>query len=90
MIKTLGTNRQDLIISMDGVEYIDSSGLGALVGGLKRASEQQGRIFIVCTNPQVTKVFEITGLVKVFPIFATLDAARAALEKPYVPEAVSN
>jgi anti-sigma B factor antagonist len=58
-----------LIVSMEDVEYIDSSGLGTLVGGLKRSSERDGKIAIVCTNPQIRKVFEITGLEKVFPIF---------------------
>ncbi len=51
------------------VEYIDSSGLGALVGGLKRSTEHGGRIVIVCDNPQIRKVFEITGLEKVFPLY---------------------
>ncbi len=80
MIKALNGDNASLIISMNGVEYIDSTGLGALVGGLKRASEKDGHIFIVCTNAQVTKVFEITGLVKVFPIYPTVDDAQKALE----------
>jgi anti-sigma B factor antagonist len=88
MISALGTGRKDLIISMERVEYIDSSGLGALVGGLKRASEQHGRILIVCSKPQVTRVFEITGLVRVFPIFESVEAACAALEGPSVSEVV--
>jgi anti-sigma B factor antagonist len=73
-----GTN---LIINMTDVQYIDSSGLGALVGGLKRATERKGRITLICERPQVRKVFEITGLEKVFPIFSTeqeaLEAASA-------------
>lgn len=82
MLKSLNGENPNLIIAMNSVEYIDSSGLGALVGGLKRVSEKQGRICIVCNNPQVTKVFEITGLVKVFPIFTSLEDAHAALETP--------
>jgi anti-sigma B factor antagonist len=80
MIKALSGDIQHLIISMNGVEYIDSSGLGALVGGLKRVSEKQGSICIVCTNPQVIKVFEITGLVKVFPIFTSVGEACEAID----------
>lgn len=67
-----------MVISMERVEYIDSSGLGALVGGLKRASENNGRIVIVCNSPQVRKVFQITGLEKVFPLYEVeIDAVNA-------------
>jgi len=81
MIDIIDDGGVNLIVSMAKVEYIDSSGLGALVGGLKRTSERKGRIVLVCDQSQVRKVFEITGLEKVFPIFDTeqeaLEAARA-------------
>jgi len=51
-----------------------------LVGGLKRVSERQGTIAVVCTNPQIRKVFDITGLVKVFPIYGSEDDAVKALD----------
>lgn len=69
MVDLIDTGAASLIVSMMKVEYIDSSGLGALVGGLKRSTERGGRIVIVCDNPQIRKVFEITGLEKVFPLF---------------------
>ncbi|MCE5199181.1 MAG: STAS domain-containing protein [Armatimonadota bacterium] len=69
MLELIEEGGQNLVINMSKVEYIDSSGLGALVGGLKRVSERKGRIVIVCDQPQVSKVFEITGLEKVFPIY---------------------
>ena len=70
MVDLIETGAANLIVSMMKVEYIDSSGLGALVGGLKRSTERGGRIVIVCDNPQIRKVFEITGLEKVFPLYA--------------------
>lgn len=75
MIELIESGAVSLVISMDRVEYIDSSGLGALVGGLKRATERQGRIVIVCSNPQVRKVFEITGLERVFPLYTAEEDA---------------
>ncbi len=78
MIESIENGSASLVINMLRVEYIDSSGLGALVGGLKRASERGGKIHIVCEQPQVRKVFEITGLEKVFPICAKeADAVKA-------------
>lgn len=80
MLELIENGAASLVISMLRVEYIDSSGLGALVGGLKRASEHGGRIVIVCDNPQVRKVFEITGLERVFPLFeAEGDAVKKAV-----------
>ena len=69
MLDLIDGGGANMVISMERVEYIDSSGLGALVGGLKRASENNGRIVIVCNSPQVRKVFQITGLEKVFPLY---------------------
>ncbi len=69
MVDLIEGGAASIVISMMKVEYIDSSGLGALVGGLKRSTERGGKIVIVCDNPQIRKVFEITGLEKVFPIF---------------------
>lgn len=79
MLDIIDSEGASVIVSMSDVEYIDSSGLGALVGGLKRVSERNGKIVIVCDKPQVRKVFEITGLEKVFPIYDTEDAAVDAL-----------
>jgi anti-sigma B factor antagonist len=65
-----------LIIALDGVTFIDSSGLGVLVGALRRLKERGDELRLVCTRDQVLKIFRITGLDKVFHIVATLDEAR--------------
>lgn len=59
----------NLIISLEGVRYIDSTGLGVLIGALKKVREHNGTIGIVCNNPQIKKIFSITGLVKIFGIY---------------------
>jgi anti-sigma B factor antagonist len=75
MVSLIDEGNPDLIINMTGVDYIDSTGLGTLVGGLKRASEKNGAIRLICPNEQIYKVFNITGLVKVFSIFDNEAAA---------------
>ncbi|HOK53255.1 MAG TPA: STAS domain-containing protein [Armatimonadota bacterium] len=78
MIDIIEQGHPSVVVSMAEVEYIDSSGLGTLVGGLKRASEKGGRIAVVCRSNQIRKVFEITGLEKVFPLFEDeTEAARS-------------
>jgi anti-sigma B factor antagonist len=68
-----------LVINLENVRYIDSTGLGVLIGGLKRVREHGGTVNLVCSNPQIRKIFDITGLVKIFGIFDNEDAALKAL-----------
>lgn len=65
-----------IIVDLEGVGFIDSSGLGVLVGGLRRAKEREGTIRLVCTRDNVLKVFRITGLDKVFAIFSDVEEAQ--------------
>lgn len=69
----------NLIISLENVRYIDSTGLGVLIGAIKRVREHDGRIVLVCNNVQIRKIFAITGLVKIFEIFETQEEATKAL-----------
>ena len=68
----------DLVVDMAGVDFLDSTGLGVLVGGLKRARSHEGSLRLVCDKEKILKVFRITGLTKVFPIHATVDEALRA------------
>ncbi|GAV31648.1 MAG: STAS domain-containing protein [Anaerosomatales bacterium] len=65
----------DLIVDLEGVSFIDSSGLGALVSGLRRVKERSGSLRVVCTKDNILKVFRITGLDKVFPIVSSAEEA---------------
>lgn len=58
-----------IVVNLEQVDFMDSSGLGVLVGGLKRVRSHDGAIALVCTQENILKIFRITGLVKVFPIF---------------------
>lgn len=69
----------NLVINLEKVRYIDSTGLGVLIGGLKRVREHGGTVNLVCTNPQIKKIFDITGLVKIFGIYDDEEAAMKAL-----------
>ena len=66
-----------LIIDVRKVDFLDSTGLGVLVGGLKRVRSHDGSLHLVCTQEKILKVFRITGLTKVFPIHASLGDALA-------------
>lgn len=69
IVELLDQGDSRVVIGMSNVDYIDSTGLGTLVGGLRRVSEQKGAMAISGANPQVRKVLSITGLSKVFSLF---------------------
>ena len=67
-----------LVIDVRKVDFLDSTGLGVLVGALKRVRADGGSLDIVCTQERILKIFEITGLDKVFGLHATVEEARGA------------
>ncbi|MGL5825747.1 MAG: STAS domain-containing protein [Nocardioides sp.] len=66
-----------LVIDLAGVEFLDSTGLGVLVGGLKKVRAQDGSLSLVCTHDRLLKIFQMTGLAKVFVIHQTTEGALA-------------
>jgi anti-sigma B factor antagonist len=64
-----------IVIDLEGVGFLDSAGLGILVGGLKRARTRNGDLELVCSNREVLRPLEITGLDRIFTIHAERRAA---------------
>jgi anti-sigma B factor antagonist len=78
LIDLVSKNNYQLIVNMDKVEFLDSTGLGVLVGGLKRVRAHDGSLDLVCTQERILKIFRITGLTQVFDIHETVNQAIAA------------
>ena len=78
LIDLAGKNSYQLVINLDKVGFLDSSGLGVLVGSLNRVRAHDGSLDLVCTQERILKIFKITGLTKVFGIHQTVDQAIAA------------
>lgn len=66
------------VVDLTDVSFVDSTGLGVLVSGLKRFREAGGDLPLVVTQPQILKVLEITGLSSVFAVHSTLAGALAS------------
>jgi anti-sigma B factor antagonist len=69
-----------LVVDLQGVEFLDSTGLGVLVGGLKRVDPHDGSLQLVCTQERILKLFHVTGLINVFSIHATVSEALGPVE----------
>ena len=78
LVEAAGDGCEVVVVDMDGVSFIDSSGLGVLVGALRRVREAGGDLRVVCGRDNVVKIFRITGLDRVFSMFTSVDEARGA------------
>ncbi len=72
----LGTEG-DVAVDLSGASFLDSVALGVLTRALERCEEKNRRLFLIIGDPRVLRVFELTGLITRFPIFAS----RAELER---------
>jgi anti-sigma B factor antagonist len=73
------------VVDFSQTTFLDSTGLGVIVGGLKRAREGGGELVLAISkqdNPRVYKVFEVTGLIKVFRMFDSVAEALAQVQAP--------
>jgi anti-sigma B factor antagonist len=75
LVDLVNAGRYHLVIDREAVDFLDSTGLGVLVGGLKRVRAHDGSLRLVCTQERILKIFRITGLTKVFPLHDTVDEA---------------
>jgi len=78
LIDLAGKGSCQLVVDLEKVGFLDSTGLGVLVGGLKRVRPHDGSLDLVCTQERILRIFKITGLTKVFGIYQTMDQAIAA------------
>lgn len=69
-----------VVMDLSATTFLDSTGLGVLIGGLKRLRSRDGALAIVNVDESIARTFEITGLDQIFTIRATRDEALAALD----------
>ena len=79
LLEVIDAGGRDVIVDLTNTTFIDSTTLGVLVGGVKRLRPAGGSLALVCTDENITKIFEITGLDRVFPIHSSRDDALAAV-----------
>ncbi len=77
LVELASHGAQQVVVDLDDVDFLDSTGLGVLIGGMKRLRGLEGDLTLVCTQPRILKVFEITGLNRAFTIYESVDAAVA-------------
>lgn len=75
LVEVIDGGAGKVVVDLRGVDFLDSSGLGVLVGGMKRLRMSGGDMSLVCDNQKLLKIFRITGLDRVFALHDTVEAA---------------
>ena len=87
LLEVIGQGGKQVIVDFSDTTFIDSTTLGVLVGGVKRLRTNDGQLSLVCSDRNITKIFEITGLDRVFTIYPTRDEAVSELKAAHQPPA---
>src|ERR671936_377330 len=75
LLDVIAKGGKEVVVDFSDTTFIDSTTLGVLVGGVKRLRTNDGQLSLVCSDRNITKIFEITGLDRVFTIYPTRDEA---------------
>jgi anti-sigma B factor antagonist len=75
LVELVSEGHRKVVVDLEAVDFLDSTGLGVLVGGLKRLRSHGGDLMLVSTQARILKVFEITGLTAVFRISSSVEEA---------------
>jgi anti-sigma B factor antagonist len=68
-----------LVIDLSGVTFVDSAGLGALVGGIRRTRDHGGKVAVACSRPVLVRLLETTGFDRIVTVARTVGQASEAL-----------
>jgi anti-anti-sigma factor len=79
LLEAIDNGAVSIIVDLTDTTFIDSGALNVLVGAVKRLRANDGQLVVVCPDRNIRRIFEITGLDRVFPIYMTLDQATSSL-----------
>jgi anti-sigma B factor antagonist len=71
-----------LLIDLSNVPFMDSAGLGALIGGIRRTREAGGEVAVACGRPTLTRLLHTTGFDRLVPVEETVESAASVLLSP--------
>lgn len=78
--RLINDNKHNIVINLESVKYIDSTGLGVLASSANKIATKSGILHIICTQPQIKKIFIVSGLLeKNFKLYETEVEAVAAV-----------
>lgn len=79
------TTHPRLVIDMSSVPFVDSAGLGALIGGIRRTRELGGDVAVVCNRAPLTRLLSTTGFDRIVTVTETVEQAAESFASPPLP-----
>lgn len=73
-----------LVVDLDGVPFMDSAGLGILIGGIRRVREGGGEVVLACAQPGMRRLLRVSGLDKIVVVTDDEEAGRHVLARDWV------
>jgi len=83
----LAVDANRLVIDLSDVAFMDSAGLGALIGGIRKAREAEGAVAVACDRPSLTRLLHTTGFDRIVPVTESVEEAVEALDQQTEGEA---
>jgi anti-sigma B factor antagonist len=68
--------KRHIVVDLTQLEFLDSTGLGALIGAHRRATEHDGSFRLIVSDGPIARLLNITGLIRVLSVYHTLDDAK--------------
>ena len=75
LAQSIGSGHRHLVIDLSGVDFVDSSGLGVLIDGTRKARDAGGDLCIADPHDQVRLLMALTGIDRIIQRYATLEEA---------------
>ncbi|MCQ3808709.1 MAG: STAS domain-containing protein [Acidimicrobiaceae bacterium] len=76
------SEEERLLVDLAGVQFMDSAGLGALIGGIRKVRDNEGRIAVFSDRPAISRLLHTTGFDRIVPVKEDKLEAVAALDEP--------
>jgi anti-sigma B factor antagonist len=75
LLEAANEGKHDIIVDLSHLEFLDSTGLGAIIGAHRRALENGGRVRLIVNEGPIQRLLTITGLMRTLAVYGSMDAA---------------
>lgn len=82
LLRVISEGARHVVVDLTATTFIDSTALGVLLRGVERLRERDGRLSVSCDDPNICKVFEVTGLDRIFSVYSTREEALGQVPSP--------
>ena len=77
LLRVIADGATLVVVDLTKTTFIDSTALGVIIRGVERLKQRDGRLVVVCADPNIVKIFEVTGLNRIFSVYDSRDEALA-------------